>query len=597
MSKEVPFHGRQAILASDLSSRSNRQGWIGICVLLIAAAVQLVRIATVQSSTGETPFLSANDRSRWCTILSLVVNGSYAIDEVIEIRDPQTNRRTWYTIDLVQHRGRDGLQHYYSSKPPLLPTVYAGVYWLVRATTGATLMAQPFLVARLMLVLVNLLPLVGLWWLLISWARRAQLDDLRFGALAAFATLGTFLSTFSNTLNNHLPAAVAAGVSLACLLRIIHHADRRRRWFALCGLSTSFLAANEMPALSWLVLVGLILLGVDWRKTLGVYAPSLVPITLAFFATNYWAHGTFRPAYSQRGLGASITTLPLSESEDVSQLDVAQLAQALAPHNIHLSPQAKIGRARRNTQLWELWDESSQWRLALKADLANQTVGIYHWGDWYDFPTSYWVDGKKQGVDIGEPSRVRYAMHCLVGHHGIFSLTPFWIFSLIGAVGIGWHWLANRQFTPDSFLLTVAIAMTSIVVLIFYWMRPVDDRNYGGVCSGLRWVFWLYPLWFWLAIAGIKSTRFTGAWTLIVTMLLVSIFSATYPWKNPWSHPWLMHWIPLSVQDSPSTAAAYPQVAVAIAAELPEKSAAPYQLARELSSHVLTIDRSPPAEA
>jgi dihydrodipicolinate synthase/N-acetylneuraminate lyase len=41
--------------------------------------MQLVRILNVQSSTGETPFLSANDRSRWCTILALTVNGNGTI--------------------------------------------------------------------------------------------------------------------------------------------------------------------------------------------------------------------------------------------------------------------------------------------------------------------------------------------------------------------------------------------------------------------------------------------------------------------------------------------------------------------------------------
>ena len=53
----------------------------------------------------------------------------YEIDDVIEIRDPNTRRRTWYTIDMVRHRGADGKQHYYSSKPPLLPTlVHGGLY-------------------------------------------------------------------------------------------------------------------------------------------------------------------------------------------------------------------------------------------------------------------------------------------------------------------------------------------------------------------------------------------------------------------------------------------------------------------------------------
>ena len=45
---------------------------------------------------------------------------------------------------------------------------------------------------------------------------------------------------------------------------------------------------------------------------------------------------------------------------------------------------------------------------------------------------SYWLDRK--GIDRGEPSKVTYAIHALVGHHGIFSLTPIWLISLAGAV-------------------------------------------------------------------------------------------------------------------------------------------------------------------
>ncbi|HAC92677.1 MAG TPA: hypothetical protein DCF63_18905, partial [Planctomycetaceae bacterium] len=128
--------------------RSFTVRWLILWLLLFAASLQVVRILTVRSNTGETPFFSANDRSRGCTILALTVNGTYAIDQVIEIRDPNTKRRTWDTIDKVRHRGPDGKQHYYSSKPPLLPTMYAGGYWLVRSATGATLPGQTFFVGR-----------------------------------------------------------------------------------------------------------------------------------------------------------------------------------------------------------------------------------------------------------------------------------------------------------------------------------------------------------------------------------------------------------------------------------------------------------------
>jgi cytochrome c biogenesis factor len=223
---------------TELNMQTTR--WMGNMILLVAGVLQLTRIVQVQSATGEVPFHSANDRSRWCTIAALVVKGSYEIDDLIEIRDPTTRRRTWYTIDLVQHRGTDGKLHFYSSKPPLLPTLYAGVYYAVRGVTGATLMNAPFLVAPIILILVNLLPLLAFWWLMMRWIEQQNLGTWATVVTCLFLAWGTYLSTFVSTLNNHLPAAIAVGISLWCIDRIALQHDRRWRWFVLCGFAPSF---------------------------------------------------------------------------------------------------------------------------------------------------------------------------------------------------------------------------------------------------------------------------------------------------------------------------------------------------------------------
>ena len=62
--------------------------------------------------------------------------------------------------------------------------------------------------------------------------------------------------------------------------------------------------------------------------------------------------------------------------------------------------------------------------------------------NWYDYTytfdgrsgNSYWLD--PQGIDRGEPSKARYALHVLVGHHGIFSLTPVWLLERVGSVAL-----------------------------------------------------------------------------------------------------------------------------------------------------------------
>ncbi len=517
----------------------------------LAIGMQLFRILTVQSSTGETPFLSANDRSRWCTIFALAVNKSYEIDEIIEIRDPKTKRRTWQTIDMVQHRAKDGKQHFYSSKPPLLSTIYAGVYWLIRGVTGATLSERPFVVARWMFVLVNLLPLVGLWWLMARWADQDWLNDWQYGLLVVFALFGTFLSTFVTTLNNHLPAAACIAISLVCAERIVLNGEQRVGWFALCGLATSFAASNELPALSWVAAVGLLLFTVNKSAALLVYMPALLPVTVAFFATNYLAHGTLKPPYAMRNVGRLIVSMDNTEelrnciaesAGDNTDIDLQmnKVAISLLKSNGHdIGSQAIVRKARREG-IWELWDEGTQRRFALKFDVKRPLLEIFEWGDWYDYPTSYWKDDRKRGVDRGEPNQAKYAFHCLLGHHGIFSLTPFWIVSLIGVLKT--HKNTNRRELWFKF----AIVTVSMVVFAFYVTRPLEDRNYGGVTSGLRWVFWLVPLWYWLAVRGMGDSRPGRIWSVLAIILLaLSVFSATIPWTNPWTAPWISRFFPL----------------------------------------------------
>ena len=517
-----------------------RYRYLAIAIIVAGVAIQLFRILQVQSPTGETPFFSANDRSRWCTIAALAIDGTYQIDKVLELRDPKTKRRTWYTIDLVRHRGQDGELHYYSSKPPLLPTLYTGVYLIVRSATGATLMKHTFFVAKITLIIVNLVPLALLWFIMARKATRDHNSDLwSVVILTLFISFGTFLSTFCNTLNNHLPGAIAAGVSLWCLDRILLAERRRWYWFALCGLATSFTAANELPALSWVVIVGGLLLLIDLRRTLLAYLPALLPVAVAFFVTNYIAHGVWRPAYAHRDLGDRVVGLKIEPGTPIDELKIEDLIAIAGPHRITISPQAIIRPARRDN-VYELWDESQHLRLGLKLDQPD-TVGIYNWDDWYDYPNSYWIGDRKKGVDRGEPNPLVYAFHCLIGHHGIFSLTPFWLLAVVGAFTA----LQRRdrsQWLDPHFGLAAAIVITTIVCVGFYLARPLEDRNYGGVSSGLRWVFWMTPLWFWLACDALKYTKRFTSRRLVEIALIVSIVSANYPWSNPWVAPWIMQW-------------------------------------------------------
>ncbi len=405
------------------------------------------------------PFLSANDRSRWDTVRALVeddmrvAGAPYAIDQVIA-------QPHWDTIDMVKHDG-----HYYSSKPPLLATLVAGPYWLIHRLTGATLATHPYAIGRLLLVLINVIPLAIMFWLLSKLVERFAATDFARVYVMAAAALGTFLTTFAVVLNNHVVAAVSVTVALYAVVRIWFDGERRLVWFALAGLFAAFTVADELPALSLFAALTLALLWKAPRQTLLAYVPAAVVVAAGFFATNWIAHQSLKPPYMHRS-------------------------------------------------------EGDNWY-------------VYEWKG----RPSYWQN--PNGIDRGEESPAVYAFHTLVGHHGIFSLTPIWLLTVAGLA------LSLAKRDPRGFWqLALLIAAVSLVCVAFYLLRPQNDRNYGGTASAFRWVFWFAPLWL-VAMLPALDAMAGRRWLrgLALVLLLGSVLSASYPTWNPWTHPWIMNYL------------------------------------------------------
>jgi len=418
----------------------------------------------------ERPFLSANDRSRWCAVRVLVEDDlrvpdhPYAIDRLVD--EPG-----WDTIDMVKHDGRghmvagDGEGHFYSSKPPLLSTLLAGPYWVIHRLTGATLGTHPYAIGRFMLIATNVVGWVVALVLLAAMAERLGATDWGRIFVVAAGAGATFLTTFAVTLNNHIWAAVSVMIALFAFVRIWLDGRRECRWFVLAGLFATLAAANELPALCLLALVGLALLVKSPGRTLAGFVPMVLLVGAAYFGTNWIAHHSLRPPYMHR-------------SGDDNWYDYT------------------YQRGGRQIE--------SHWRNPTGLDGRERRTGVYAW-------------------------------HCLLGHHGIVSLTPMWLLSILGTA----LWLRRRNERAIRELAAV-IAAVSMVCLVFYLFIEQDGRNYGGSTSGFRWVFWLAPLWLvaMLPAADLMSRR---RWSLAVAVVLLALsaLSASYPTWNPWSHPWL----------------------------------------------------------
>ncbi len=518
--------------------------WLWL-ILLTALVAQGQRILTVRSKEGTTPFHSANDRSRWCAVAALGNYGRFEIDDI-------TSRKGWQTIDKVFHRGRDGKQHYYSSKPPLLVTMHACVYGAVRLVTGLNILNYPFSAARIVLFLVNWLPLAAFWWMWGRYWQRQSIGWWAFTMIMVLTTWGTFVSTFANTLNNHLPGAIAAGVGLWSLLRIIVDGQATVGQFVLASFAGAMCAVCELPALAWAAATIALLVQVDLRKTLIGIGAGMLPVAVAFVIVNYWAHGDLRPPYAHRAVGELVTDIELPKAQEPSESPVLSrlvsarpaIIAALRTEAPALSEQSQIQNTR-TPGVFELWDATNQLRYALVVD--GLRLRIHQWDDWYDYPKSYWYPDAKKGVDRGEPSRAMYLFHTTFGHHGLFSLTPIWLLLPAGAWAVwrsasGSWW--QRAWDPRTQVM-LAVVATSLVCFVFYMARPLEDRNYGGVSCGFRWMHWFAPLWCWLVgQALLRFPKRLGVWHVLAMIALgITLYSTCSPWNNPWTSPWLMAWL------------------------------------------------------
>jgi hypothetical protein len=540
-----------AACPAELTNTCAERHWAIYWLLIICSVATVGGRALTVNSWDHSPFFSANDRSRWCTIRALGDAGTYEIDDVISNSD---NRFRWDSIDKVQHVGRDGNLHFYSSKPPLFPALVAGIYIGIKAVTGWTIADDTFYVVRTILVLVNVLP-----WLLYLMVFGLLIDRLpvrdwtRYYVLAA-AAFGTYLSTFVITINNHLPAAVCVMVSLYCLTQIWRedmilkdgrYVSRRHEahgWtYFWAGLTGAFAVANELPALAFLGLAGLACLVRSPKKTLFGFLPGVGLIAAAMIGANFAAHGEWKLPYAHRSDGPIVQQI---EGDFATELNAGRLPVEIAkqlPAILEMTfPQVEIGDwpgTPAEISRWVVRDANSSRQFAITQPQGGDVVQIREWGNWYDYPGSYWLaknDADKSEVDRGQSSRTLYAFHLFFGHHGIFSLTPMWIFGFAGMLALAFNTrLKLRWLGWMSLVLTT-------VVISFYITRPQLDRNYGGLTSALRWLFWLAPLWL-VCMLPVVDWLSRSKWgrTACYLLLAGSVISATYSAANPWVHPWL----------------------------------------------------------
>lgn len=447
-------------------------------VIVIAAALTIVKLLNA------VPLLSANDRSRWATVWSIVERQTYAIDEI-------DARSGWSTIDKVRFE-----DHYYSTKPPLLPRLAAEVTAGVEMATGLSLDQSPRAASRLVLLVVNVIPTVVSWcvlaWMLPKFSRSlwACLFAL---SVACFATLN---SAFVVTFNNHSVAIWALTLTLGCMTWMTA-AGPKTRWVAsgLAGLFAAWTCCNEMPAAPFGVLTFLWAWRRDWRLAWFAFVPmALIPLG-GFFYTNWEVTGTWKP--------------------------------------------------------------------------FQLTYGTETYRHIVDGIPSYWM--RPAGLDTNPDSTPTYLLHCTIGHHGMLSLTPVFLWTVLVWLGFGkkltdakksttTSGTRNQMLTPDEaaskptevakrkadaspidafqFVRHAGLLLTAITTA--FYLSKTENYNYGGTSCALRWTLWLTPLWtvgMLPMLVSVSKSRLGRVFACV--LLAASVGSAWYPAANPWQHPWI----------------------------------------------------------
>ena len=413
--------------------------WFALVMVLTSMGLVTVRLLEAE------PLRSANDRSRWCTVWSIVERGTYQIDEI-------QDRPGWGTIDRVKHE-----EHFYSTKPPILPRMVAEIYRVIRAITGWTLDSDTAAVTRLILFLINILPMGYALWLLARLICRYGRNVPGCVLIIAIACWGTLLTPFLTTFNNHTVAATFLIFSLYAGIKILVE-QRDEGWrHAVCGAAAAFTCCNELPAAAYGLAIFGLLARKDLTKTLQWFVPAAC-IPIAFFViTNYHATGGLKPFYLYYG---------------------------------------------------------------------TEKYVFVHEG----IP-SYWAD--PQGVDRNIDSPLSYFVHCTIGHHGMFSLTPVFLLTITGwSMPRLWRQGRLRDFHFMGLVL-------SLLVFGFY-MTKTENYNFGGVSVALRWMLWLIPFWL-LALLAVMNEWGEQKWLQVLTIPLlgISLLSAWYPQHAPWTQPWV----------------------------------------------------------
>ena len=479
-----------------------------VAPLIIVAATALSLGHTIRTRS----LLEANDISRWCTVWSLLEGHGYVIDECpwqtrtqdqalrpdkLEPPGPDASplAKLEYQLAPSYWKGDEATLHRYSTKPALLPTLIAGLLYPARAISGV------------------------------------PLDAVRTEA--------------RHPVNRQEPDPENPG---EVITRTLTPEERGPvEWPAhIYYFKPIIVLFNVVPFFAMLVLFARLLdrhAANDWAWLFSLVAAAFGTYLFAFNAT---LNNHTIAAYS--GFFALYAAIRIVSDgrREWRYFFVAGLFSAFCACNelpavlfLALLFLILLARAPKKTLLAFLPAAlvPSIALLVTQLDAFGQFKPVYgeFFTESYQYEGSYWQTPLEFDYlnDHPEPREV-YLFHMTFGHHGVFSLTPIFLFS---ALGILLNLFGKRR------RLSMAAWLTLLLSAAMFTLYALNDkaRNYGGSTQGLRWLFWLIPFWLVMLPLGVSGGGRRG-WVrgLAWLTLAVSVFSVGFALRTPWSHPWIV---------------------------------------------------------
>ena len=166
--------------------------------------------------------------------------------------------------------------------------------------------------------------------------------------------------------------------------------------------------------------------------------------------------------------------------------------------------------------------------------VGGSLLPMYLRRELYLYPGSYWLAPVDMDV-LDEPKAV-YLFHMLVGHHGLFAMTPLLALALSAIIVTIRR---RRAHTAEAYL-----AGGALVVLVGFY--AATTKNYGGTCVGFRWLIVVMPVLFLFVAEWLDGARSRAARLLFSALLVVSAVhtadALVSPWQaSVWQRAWSGH--------------------------------------------------------